>query len=115
MDDEVVRIAKKMDKMVQKKNAVSGRVPGRPRPRPRLRPTRSQPVRAGPRALPASTSVLTTSAVSPGAKPSPAERRRDGRGFSGCRGPFQAGGKSVLIPAPPHTRIAIRQRKPAVS
>lgn len=28
MEDEVVRIAKKMDKMVQKKNAVSGRVPG---------------------------------------------------------------------------------------
>lgn len=42
MEDEVVRIAKKMDKMVQKKNAVSGRAPGRPRPRPRHRPTRSQ-------------------------------------------------------------------------
>lgn len=51
MEDEVVRIAKKMDKMVQKKNAVSGRARGRPRPSPRQRPTRSQsgPDRAAPR------------------------------------------------------------------
>lgn len=42
MEDEVVRIAKKMDKMVQKKNAVSGRALGRPRAGPRHRPTRSQ-------------------------------------------------------------------------
>lgn len=54
MEDEVVRIAKKMDKMVQKKNAVSGRARGRPRPSPRHRPTRSQsgPGRAGPRRAP---------------------------------------------------------------
>lgn len=69
MEDEVVRIAKKMDKMVQKKNAVSGRARGRPSPR--QRPTRSQsgPGRAA-RALRAYRSVLATAAVSPGLKPS---------------------------------------------
>lgn len=71
MEDEVVRIAKKMDKMVQKKNAVSGGRAGGPRagrdgdtgPRGA---GRAAPRRAPP---PACTSVLATSAGSPGRDP----------------------------------------------
>lgn len=77
MEDEVVRIAKKMDKMVQKKNAVSWRAPGRSQ----SGPTRSQsgPGRAGPRALRVYMSVLATPAVRLGLKPSLAEE------MCGCR------------------------------
>lgn len=51
MEDEVVRIAKKMDKMVQKKNAVSeragGRAPGQAAAETAT-PAHAESVRAGP-------------------------------------------------------------------
>lgn len=80
MEDEVVRIAKKMDKMVQKKNAVSERVPGAGRGRdrdPGPRGSRSGP--GGPRALPASTSGPATPAPGPAWEPSAAGRMGGGR------------------------------------
>lgn len=71
----MVRIAKKMDKMVQKKNAVSGgRAGGRAGPgqAETATPAHAEPVgprRAAPRAPPACTAVLATSAGSPGRDP----------------------------------------------
>lgn len=119
MEDEVVRIAKKMDKMVQKKNAVSGgRAGGRAGPgqAETATPAHAEPV--GPRRAarpPGLHGGAGNVRREPGPGPSPSERCAAppvaAERLPGGRGP-SAGGR---VRALPRTRVGTRDCKSAVS
>lgn len=124
-EDEIIRIAKKMDKMVQKKNAVSGGGTGRVASGggsaarslrgPRADPALPVPSGAGPFPLPSPADGSPTVPGGLGAFPA-----AGGRGAAGWRGPPAARGlapssgllpRRVGCPPPPPAAARLRARR----